>query len=80
MSAMNPMSSVDTTQIEAAMAMATLDTLKGYKQNHYPVVKQPRQKTVHLWQGNLTGAALLREPALNQGTHHNFRSLKILCS
>lgn len=66
MSGLNPMASIDTSQIEAAMMAASLDTLKGYKQNHYPTVKQPAQKTPHLWQ-NMKGYQMLREPALNQG-------------
>jgi malate dehydrogenase (oxaloacetate-decarboxylating)(NADP+) len=42
MSGFNPMAAVDITAIENAMKMSQLDSLRGYAQDHYGVVKQYR--------------------------------------
>ncbi len=67
--ATNPMSSVDIASIEEAMKMATLDTLKGYAQNHYGEVKQYGQ-TEYISQNQAAGYQVLREPLWNKGKHH----------
>ena len=62
------MSSVDIASIEEAMKMATLDTLKGYAQNHYGEVKQYGE-TEYISQNQAAGYQVLREPLWNKGEH-----------
>jgi hypothetical protein len=60
------MSSVDIATIEEAMKMASLDTLRGYAQNHYGQVQQ-YAKTEYISKGQATGYQVLREPLWNKG-------------
>ena len=65
-SAANPMSSVDISSIEEAMKMASLDTLRGYAQNHYGQVQQ-YATTEYIPQHQAAGYQVLREPLWNKG-------------
>lgn len=67
MSGFNPMAAVDIAVIEAAMKMASLDTLRGYSQEHYGEVKQYHQ-TEYIPKTQAGGYQILREPAWNKGT------------
>ncbi|KAH8891281.1 hypothetical protein GQ53DRAFT_765393 [Thozetella sp. PMI_491] len=60
------MSTVDITSIEEAMKMASLDTLRGYAQNHYGEVKQ-YSNTEYVTKNQAAGYQVLREPMWNKG-------------
>ncbi|TVY56757.1 NAD-dependent malic enzyme [Lachnellula cervina] len=66
-SGFNPMASVDTTAIEAAMKMSSLDVLKGYSQDSFGVINQYRE-TDYVPQHKAGGYQVIREPAWNKGT------------
>lgn len=66
MSHLNPMSSVDIQAIEDSMKMASLDTMRGYAQNHYGQVQQ-YTKTEHISHNQAAGHQVLREPLWNKG-------------
>jgi malate dehydrogenase (oxaloacetate-decarboxylating)(NADP+) len=65
-SGFNPMASVDTTAIEAAMKISSLDVLRGYSQDHYGVVNQYRE-TDYVPKNQAGGYQVIREPAWNKG-------------
>jgi len=65
------MAAVDIDAIEASMKMASLDTLRGYSQEHYGVVKQYRA-TDYTTKGNAGGYQVIREPAWNKGSYSIF--------
>ena len=60
------MAAVDTTAIEAAMKVSSLDVLRGYSQDHYGVVHQYRE-TDYVPKNQAGGYQVLREPAWNKG-------------
>jgi malate dehydrogenase (oxaloacetate-decarboxylating)(NADP+) len=60
------MASVDTTAIEAAMKISSLDVLRGYSQDHYGVVNQYRE-TDYVPKNQAGGYQVIREPAWNKG-------------
>ncbi|KAJ9148433.1 NADP-dependent malic enzyme [Pleurostoma richardsiae] len=66
LSEFNPMASVDLATIEEAMRMATLDGLRGYKQNTFGEVKQFRT-TEYMAKHQALGSQVLREPLWNKG-------------
>ena len=66
-SAANPMSSVDISAIEEAMRMASLDTLRGYAQNHYSNEVRQYATTEYLSQTQALGYQVLSEPMWNKG-------------
>jgi malate dehydrogenase (oxaloacetate-decarboxylating)(NADP+) len=70
------MAGLDTTALEAAMQLAALDSLKGYKANTYAEVKQYRE-TEYVTKGNAGGYQVIREPSWNKGIFLNFY---FLCS
>ena len=65
------MSSVDMVAVEEAMKMASLDTLKGYNQNHYGEVRQYATPE-YIPYNQALGFQVLREPMWNKGKHANF--------
>ncbi|EPE33226.1 Aminoacid dehydrogenase-like, N-terminal [Glarea lozoyensis ATCC 20868] len=67
MSGFNPMASVDTSAIEAAMKASSLDTLRGYSTSTYGTVQQYRT-TDYVPKSHAGGYQVLREPAWNKGT------------
>ncbi|CAG8975663.1 hypothetical protein HYALB_00012321 [Hymenoscyphus albidus] len=67
MSGFNPMASVDTSAIEAAMKMSSLDTLRGYSSENYGTVKQFKA-TDYVPKSHAGGYQVIREPAWNKGT------------
>ncbi|TVY39184.1 NADP-dependent malic enzyme [Lachnellula subtilissima] len=66
-SGFNPMASVDTSAIEAAMKMSSLDVLRGYSQDSFGVINQYRE-TDYVPQHKAGGYQVIREPAWNKGT------------
>jgi malate dehydrogenase (oxaloacetate-decarboxylating)(NADP+) len=66
MSGFNPMASVDTSAIEAAMKASSLDTLRGYSTSTYGTVQQYRT-TDYVPKSHAGGYQVLREPAWNKG-------------
>ncbi|ESZ95809.1 putative malate dehydrogenase (NADP+) [Sclerotinia borealis F-4128] len=65
--AMNPIGGIDIAAIETAMKQSSLDHLKGYSQNHYGTVTQPKD-TEYITKYSAKGYQVLREPAWNKGT------------
>lgn len=67
----NPLGSIDIAAIEKQLRMASLDGLRGYHQDHYSEVKQTREN--HITEKDMAvGYEVLREPAWNRGTFHEF--------
>jgi len=60
------MASVDTSAIEAAMKMSSLDVLRGYSQDSFGVINQYRE-TDYVPQHKAGGYQVIREPAWNKG-------------
>lgn len=60
------MAMVDTAALETSMKLASLDTLRGYSQDHYGMVEQgPPAEYVNKEEAK--GYQVLREPAWNLG-------------
>lgn len=60
------MAAVDVEALEAAMKMASLDSFRGYSQDHYGTVNQ-YNKTDYVSKNMAGGYQVLREPAWNKG-------------
>ena len=63
----NTISLGDTSALENSFKMASLDTMRGYAQNHYVAVEQTHD-TEYVPRPNARGYQVLREPAWNKGT------------
>jgi len=72
-SGFNPLAAVDIQQVEAAMRMAQLDSLRGYAQDHYGSVQQ-QQCTDYVPKDSACGYQVIREPQWNKGIPNNLQS------